>query len=332
MVAPEESVLAIGDVHGCADELRELLEIAAPSPNTTVVFLGDYIDRGSQSRQVVETILELKKTHRVVSLRGNHEAMLLEFLDGRDAQRVARFIMNGGSSTLASYASGPGRYEIPAEHMEFFHSTAIAFETATHFFVHAGVPEIPLAELDPVEREEELLWTRRRGDFPWEKVIVHGHTVVEEIEITSHQINLDTGCVYDRMLSAMEFPSCRVFSVPKRTETSPHLRLRDGSRRSSVRFMGAIPVHVDYNGQPLVFETLDYSDVGLALRTPRGAVVDAIPVGAVLSGQIGPAALFRIPFTGHVVRTSYDTRNVYLALAIDLSIGPTPEPPLPDSP
>src|SRR5678815_719209 len=113
---------AIGDIHGCADELDDLLTRLPLQSGSTLVFLGDYIDRGPKSRQVIERVLDLRRHFEVIALRGNHEQMLLEFLEGESDQLVARFVLNGGSSTLASYADPSGHYGIPPSHEEFFRS------------------------------------------------------------------------------------------------------------------------------------------------------------------------------------------------------------------
>ena len=113
-------IFAIGDIHGCVNELRALLNLLPLTPESTVVFLGDYIDRGGNSKGVIDTIIELRGHCRVVTLKGNHEAMFLDFLDHPGSARAGLFICNGGSATLASYANETGRYELPSEHVAFF--------------------------------------------------------------------------------------------------------------------------------------------------------------------------------------------------------------------
>ena len=113
-------VIAIGDVHGCADELRALIQQLPLERDTLVVFLGDYIDRGPDSRGVVDTVLELEQYCEVVCLLGNHELMLREYLAGTDPRLIARFIYNGGSATLASYADHDGVVVMSQEHRTFF--------------------------------------------------------------------------------------------------------------------------------------------------------------------------------------------------------------------
>src|SRR4051812_16573164 len=139
-VADTKSLFAIGDVHGCAEELRALIQKLPLRRDSLVVFLGDYIDRGPDSRGVVDTILELQQYCRVVCLLGNHELMLREFLDGSDPRRVARFIYNGGSATLASYADHDGVFVMPQDHRDFYDALLYHYVVGEHCFVHAGLP------------------------------------------------------------------------------------------------------------------------------------------------------------------------------------------------
>src|SRR5438105_13173689 len=111
-------VFAIADIHGCDEELRLLLRQLPLTRDSRVIFLGDYIDRGPNSRGVVETILELQEYCHVTCLLGNHELMLREFLDGSDPRLSARFIYNGGGATLASYSNDDAVFVIPEGHVE----------------------------------------------------------------------------------------------------------------------------------------------------------------------------------------------------------------------
>lgn len=313
-------LFAIGDVHGCADELDDLLSILPLTEGCTIVFLGDYVDRGPKSRQVVERVLELQRRYNVVTLRGNHEAMLLEFLDGSDASRVARFILNGGSATLATYADGNGEWVMPAEHVQFFNSLSLSYETPGHYFVHAGVPNLPLAEIDPEVWSEEMLWIRKNfhmSNFKWEKLIVHGHSVVEAVEIAANRINLDTGCVYDRQLSAMHFPSHRIYAVNRRGEMARAL-LHDASRRAAVRFRGSIPVQFVVGGKSYAFETVDYSEIGFGIRSRDPSFTMKPKLDDQVRGRIGPERLFQIPFEGRIVRVSKEGDDDVFGIALAL--------------
>ena len=109
----------IGDVHGCAEELEELLSLLPIDPDSTVIFLGDYIDRGPDSRRVIDLVLSVEKRCSVVALMGNHEEMFAEFLHDPQSAEAARFIYNWGGATLASYALPGGGYKIPKHHLPF---------------------------------------------------------------------------------------------------------------------------------------------------------------------------------------------------------------------
>ncbi len=131
---------AIGDIHGCLESLDQLLKKITPRPEDELVFVGDYIDRGPQSREVVDRLLTLP--HRCVFLMGNHERMLLDFLAGEDEDI---YLENGGRATLASYGGDPD--DIPAAHLAFFHNLRPMYETPDYLFVHAGIrPMVPVAE------------------------------------------------------------------------------------------------------------------------------------------------------------------------------------------
>lgn len=309
--SPSAKIFAIGDIHGCAAELRALLELLPIDSSSTVVFLGDYIDRGPHSREVVDTIIELRARCKVVALRGNHEAMLLEFLDGSDPRRVARFIYNGGSSTLAAYADERGHYVFPEEHLRFYNELPLFFDDGAHFFVHAGVPDVPLDEIDLELHADELVWLRKefiQSSFQWDRCIVHGHTPVASVDFTKRRINIDTGCVYGRELTAMEFPSYRVYHVPKMVEAPVYLRDKT-SRRAAVRFAGHITVHISLGGRLLAFKTIDYSEIGMSLRlaeTPHELIFE---VGDRVTGTIGEGEGIDVPFVGEVARIAQDHRG-----------------------
>ena len=141
-------IFAIGDVHGCASELRMLLNKLPLTPDCVVVFLGDYVDRGPQSKQVIDTALELQQQCKVIALKGNHEALFLSFLRDPSSEAAGMFIYNGGSATLHSYATPEGEYRIPRSHRDFLENLELYYETDEFFFVHAGIPRIPMAQID----------------------------------------------------------------------------------------------------------------------------------------------------------------------------------------
>lgn len=318
------ALYAIGDVHGCAEELIELLDRIPRGDDTTVVMLGDYIDRGPSSRRVIEILLEERTRRNMVCLAGNHEEMMREFLDGSDPGRVARFILNGGSTTLADYADDEGAWVIPAEHAQFLDELGLWHETADHFFVHAGVPDRALKDLDPVRDRDEMLWIRRAfisNPRRWEKRIVHGHTPVNAVEVSASRINVDTACAYGGFLTAIELPSHRITSVPRKTGLRPHFLREKASRRAAVRFLGSVPVVVHHETMgPLKFETLNYSEIGMLLRSESedGRTKQQLSKGDAITGVVGEGEAFNVPFSGRVAHARKESDGWQYGVSVEM--------------
>jgi serine/threonine protein phosphatase 1 len=316
-------IYAIGDVHGCAYELRLLLNKLPLTPESTVVFLGDYIDRGAHSRDVIDTIIELRKQCKVVCLKGNHEAMFLNFLENPGTERAGLFIVNGGSATLASYADDHGNYEFPPEHINFFRELQLYYEDEHHFFVHAGVPNIPLKSIDAQKHGKKLMWIRGaflKSEYDWGKVIVHGHTPVTAVDIRHNRINVDTGCVFMRKLSAVALPGQQVFSVPRQRVVKPVYLKDAASRRVAIRFQGTLPVLVEQDGQTYRFETIDYSEVGLYMRDIENRQGPVLQPNQPIRGRIGRDRIGSVLFKGVVVRTHVDDEGYHYAVKVDAMI------------
>ncbi len=309
----------MGDVHGCAAELKTLLNKLPLVPESTVVFLGDYIDRGPSSRQVVDTILKLRTFCNVVTLSGNHEAMLHDFLVDPKSQGAGMFIYNGGGATLASYGDEHGNYHIPQEHIDFFTSLPLSYQTPDYFFVHAGVPNTALEGLDEEEHRKEMLWVRRsfhNSEFRWSKMIVHGHCPVPAVHFGERRINVDTGCVYQHVLTALELPSKKIYSVT-RAKDERHVHLRDfSSNRIAIRYKGAIPVYIDHYDQRLEFETIDYSEFGLLMRDIANHPRELFAIGEPVTGHIGSHDATLVEFSGTVRRIQKDDAGRSYALQL----------------
>lgn len=212
-------IYAIGDVHGCDAALAEvhgLIErdlARRPPEDWRIIHLGDYIDRGPDSRAAIEWLIGRLARGRCYCLRGNHEQMAIDVLldgEGRDL-----WLMNGGVETLASYGlrpppgGGPERLRqamfeaIPAAHQQFLLGLPHVVRFGDYAFVHAGIrPGRPLAE----QRASDLVWIREPflsdgGDHG--SVIVHGHTPVAAVEVRENRINLDTGAVFGGALTCL---------------------------------------------------------------------------------------------------------------------------------
>lgn len=316
------SIFAIGDVHGCVEELEELLGMLPLKDDSTVIMLGDYIDRGPHSRRVLETLMEWRTRHNFVTLSGNHEEMLREFLDGSNPQRVARFILNGGSSTLADFADEHGEWVVPSAHIKFLEDLKLWHETDDHFFVHAGVPDIALKELDPIRDRDELLWIRRsfiNSTRKWEKRIVHGHTPVNAVEVSAARINVDTACAYGGFLTAIELPNHRIYSVPRKTGLRPAFLRDKTSRRAAVRFSGQIPVIIHHPklGE-IKLETLNYSEIGMLLwsHEEKDRMKQLLEQGDTVKGMVGDGWL--VPFEGKCVHSRKQSDGWQYGLAVEM--------------
>lgn len=196
-------LIAIGDVHGCAVALHTLLHWIQPTSGDTLVFLGDYVDRGLHSASVLEMLCELVPRCNVIPLIGNHEIMMVNALKtDRDLQC---WLENGGLATLHSY--GGRTKNIPQHHIAFLNHCVRYYESDRHFFVHAGyVPDLPLAE-QPGTR---LFWEHILDDPPGPhisgKKAIAGHTPQESHEIRDlgHLAIIDTVCVDGGWLTALE--------------------------------------------------------------------------------------------------------------------------------
>jgi serine/threonine protein phosphatase 1 len=315
----EDRLFCIGDVHGCADELEALIAKLPLNADSTVVFLGDYIDRGPRTSQVVELVLTLSTTCRVVPLIGNHEELFLGFLENPASDQGMSFIYNGGGATLASYAGANAKYDVPERHMAFFRNLQLFYETPDFFFVHAGVPDLPLSELTP-ENRRDLLWLRDsflESDYRWSKVIIHGHTRVDEVTIRPNRINLDTGCVANNALSAIGLPSRQLYSV-RRAAQQELVLLRDPiSRREAVRFVGKAPVFLQTGLCVAGLETVDFNELGFYAR--ETGVGDDVNVkrGDSVGGHIQLLGGVAVRFSGVVVRRDVNTRGRFLAVRFD---------------
>lgn len=212
-----ERLFAIGDVHGCLFQLEKLfLRANINVKKDTVVFIGDYIDRGPDSKGVVDFILELREeSDRIICLLGNHERMLLDYLRGGPYAGI--YLYNGGDATLTSYGARrrPEGYEValPDDHQVFYDSLLSLYETERYLFVHAGFrPGIPLDAQDP----EDLIWIRHEfimSRYDFGKTVVFGHTPLNRVHIDDYKIGIDTGAVYGGVLTCIELPSMTIYQV-----------------------------------------------------------------------------------------------------------------------
>lgn len=211
-------IFAIGDIHGCLDKLKELMpKMGIDYQNDTLIFIGDYIDRGEHCREVVDYIIRLKSDYKkVICLRGNHEDMFARYLEGVDEDMHLNI---GGMSTLHSYGISLSdniekrKRKIPATHRTFFESLLPYYETENYIFVHAGLkPGLPLKE----QTMNDMLWIRHefidsKEDFG--KIVVFGHTPLFSPLIKKNMIGIDTGAVYGGNLTCVELPKINIYQA-----------------------------------------------------------------------------------------------------------------------
>jgi serine/threonine protein phosphatase 1 len=212
-------ILAIGDIHGCYTKLVSLMEKVKVNPEEDIlVFIGDYIDRGDRSKEVIDYLIEVKrKVPSTVFLLGNHEHMLREYLGG---DNINPFLFNGGQKTLNSYIgkgrlpSQPDQKKIfPPDHLEFFKALHPYYELEDYIFVHAGLRSgVPLEQQDLFD----LLWIREDfyySKFNFGKTIIFGHTPFSQPFILNNKVGIDTGAVYGNTLTCVELPAMKFTSV-----------------------------------------------------------------------------------------------------------------------
>jgi serine/threonine protein phosphatase 1 len=219
--AAVERAFVVGDVHGCVDELAALLDTLGLGSGDAIVFVGDYVDRGPASRDVVDLLLDLHARPGIDTtfLRGNHEDMLLAYM-GFPGLHGEAFLHNGGMETLASYRLHPltpGQEvaaALPARHLTFLRQLGLMHTIGTVLVTHAGIdPARPLA----AQREEDLLWIREpfiSQPHPLPFTVCFGHTPRREVLFDlPYKIGLDTGCVYGNRLSCIELQEQRLLQV-----------------------------------------------------------------------------------------------------------------------
>ena len=202
-------IYAIGDIHGSWDKLRRLIarcEQHADGRSAKFVFLGDYIDRGPESSDVIRFLIERQSDQgdSVVTLMGNHEAMMLGVLDGSMKRSI--WLEQGGAATLQSYGVADVR-DLPSAHLDWLRSLQLTHDDGQRFFVHAGVdPDLPL----DAQSEPALLWIREpflSDQRDYGRLMVHGHTPVRTgmPDLRRNRLNVDTGAVFGGPLTAAVF-------------------------------------------------------------------------------------------------------------------------------
>ena len=226
-------IYAVGDIHGRADLLSLALRgintdcRRRPADRPITVFIGDYIDRGPDSRAVLDLLLRWREDNEAVFIRGNHERFLPKFL--ADSRTLDAWRQNGGLETLLSYGLkptiNPDRHEqvrladeladaLPRQHRDFLESLDLCFSCGEYLFVHAGIrPGVPIQE----QTEDDLLWIREEflaHEQPFERFVVHGHTPVKVPDLRSNRINIDTGAFATGCLTCIVIEGSGIAQLP----------------------------------------------------------------------------------------------------------------------
>lgn len=213
----------IGDIHGHYIRLLDLYKKleGVMTGRDRLLFLGDYIDRGAHSYEVIDFLVYLSRMKRVnaVFLKGNHEDMFMKYLRGEDREGI--YMMNGGDATLRSYRSHRGSLEMPTHHRDFFNSLRLYHEEEDFIAVHAGLN--PKIERIEAQDERDMLWIRDeffRADRRWGKTIIFGHTPVSYIrkghpiyfDEERNIIGIDSGVIFGNPIICLTWPGKRIIS------------------------------------------------------------------------------------------------------------------------
>ena len=217
---------AIGDIHGCLSQLtslhKNILNYDKFNPrNDLLIYLGDYIDRGKYSKEVIDQILKLRSNNiKTINLMGNHDEFMIDFILNKK-NNIKNWVNFGADQTFRSYGVEVVEYikdgfddevvdklrntllnKMDNTHLDFFKNLEISYSSENYLFVHAGIdPDKKLSE----QSEKDYLWSRSEKffskDFKSEKIIVHGHTPEENIINDAFRINIDSGCYFSGKLS-----------------------------------------------------------------------------------------------------------------------------------
>lgn len=215
--------LAIGDIHGCFDALLTLIQFAGVGENDTLITVGDYVDRGPNSREVIDWLIEKHQSGYLKPLRGNHDIMMLNAR--HDVENLMRFLKAGGDATLNSYKTNGASYgkigDVPSEHWNFLENQLLPYyETDNHFFVHGNVyPELPLSD-----QPDFVLFWEKFNDPPQHqsgKTMVCGHTSQKTgvPKYNDHAVCIDTRAFGDGWLTCFDVETQHIWQAKQTGET-----------------------------------------------------------------------------------------------------------------
>lgn len=214
----QSRTIAIGDIHGCSAALEAVLQAIDPGPTDTIIPLGDFVDRGIDSKGVLDRLIQLGTQCQLIPILGNHDQMMLL---ARDNKAEFRFWLNcGGDTALDSYGSSGRLSLIPVSHWQFLESCRSYYETTTHIFVHGNYnPEIPMDQ----QNDETLRWLSLRDYTPPTrhssgKTVFVGHTPHPEVLDLDYLVCIDTKCCKGGWLTAYDVYSKQIWQANEKGE------------------------------------------------------------------------------------------------------------------
>ena len=211
--------IAIGDIHGCSKALDTILDAIRPRPEDTIVTLGDYINRGPDSRGVLDRLIDLGRRFRLVPILGNHDQMLLDVRSGK--YPIYWLLDIGGTTTLDSYGPGRDLALIPDEHYDFLEGCLDFHETETHIFAHANYfPDLTMAEQPVGMLRWESLRDMTPGPHESGKIVIVGHTSQKGGEVLDlgHVVCIDTFCNGGGWLTALDVATGEIWQADREGE------------------------------------------------------------------------------------------------------------------
>ncbi|MFB5663438.1 metallophosphoesterase family protein [Alteribacillus sp. HJP-4] len=199
--------LAVSDIHGEMSKLEEVLQKASYDPGQDqLILLGDYIDRGPHSKEVIDKVMELVEKDGAIAIKGNHDDLFIRSKYEQEMKEL--WEMNGATTTIESYGEDMEKLEAHRKWLE--NNLQLYYETEDYIFVHGGLmPNVPLDE----QEERTMLWIRHSEKVGLGKTIIHGHTPVREITYDEDQIDIDTGAAYGGKLTMLELPSHNIYTA-----------------------------------------------------------------------------------------------------------------------
>lgn len=212
--------IAVGDIHGCATALKTLLAKLKLTAQDTLVILGDVIDRGPDSRDVLEQLLAVRQSCQLVPILGNHEQMLLDVIDGQ--MPLQSWLVHGGAETLDSYGVGAALAEMPQEHIDFLCTWGDYHKSADHFFAHGNY--LPKKKLSK-QPWEEMRWRSLKYFMPGPhhsgRIAVLGHSANKQGKVVNlgHLVCIDTYCHGGEWLTALEPATNKIWQADEAGES-----------------------------------------------------------------------------------------------------------------